>query len=542
VLLAVAAAVRLYVLVRTAVIAVDGVEYIRVAKLYSSFELTGALGQNYPPVYPALIALFHLPGFSWELAGQLVSFAAGVLTLFPLFFLVRGVYEKVESGPAASGDRSPVLLSPFYYLGRRPRVALVAGLLLAFQPEMARYSGQVRAESCYIFFAMCAIYFGWHAISSGRARNFVLLGLFSTLSYLTRPEGLGFLIVALTWVVLGIPKRCRLPWRKRLAGIAFALLPALVIAGSYVAYISTVSAGGGEPLGVRVTLKRSVASLFRGEYISEEFRPGGESLPEELSFTAPVLGWLRSYAELLGRLLCKDFYPLLSLLLLLALLRRRENPRDGPFEAFVVVIVLFFVGLFSFVRVCHRLPVQLVAPLLFLPALGFFELRGIVRDRFKLSGKALSRVSAVILLVLVAAMSQQYITPERIKRQGVRFCGEWIKGNHPDRKPRIATDLARVVFYARGTRVSLPARYLDRKKKEIERPGLEQLITERGADYLALDADTISKADMEYLHSLPQLELIKAFKPVSAEGQQVVLFKLHGAKGAPGNSPPGQRE
>jgi hypothetical protein len=502
-LLAVAAAVRLYVLLNTAVIAIDGVEYIRVARLYGSFRFTEALGQSYPPMYPALIALFQLPGLPWELAGQLVSLTAGVLALFPIFFLVRSIYDSAGS-----------------------RVALLACLLLAFQPEMARYSGQVRSESTYILFAVCAVFFGWRAISSGRGRFFALSGLFATFAYLTRPEGLGFLLLMCAWVVLGLPKRYRLPWKRRFAGIGIALLPTVMVAGSYVTYITVARASHEEPLGVRLSLKRNVSSLLRGDYISEEYRPDEESLPETLSFAVPVLGWLRSYAELTGRLLCKNLYPLLSLLLLLALLRRRENPRDGPFELFILITVIFYIGVFSFVRVCHRLPVQLVAPLLFLPALGFFELTALVRDRFKLSPKAFRRLSAVILLVLLAAMTQQFLAPERIKRQGVKLCGQWIKKNHAGPNPSIATDLMRVVFYADGAHAGLPARFLDRKKKLIEKQALRQMIAERNADFLALDADTVSKEDMEHLRSHPQLEFIDIFKPVSVEGRKVALFRV----------------
>jgi len=503
VLFLLAATVRLYVLLNTAVISIDGIEYINIAKLYGSFRFNEALSHNYPPMYPALIALFQLPGFSWEFAGQLVSFTAGVLMLLPIFFLIRRIYNSTKC-----------------------RVALVAGLLLACQPELARYSGQVRSESTYILFAVCAVFFGWRAISSSRGHFFALSGLFATFAYLTRPEGLGFLAIICAWVLLGIPKRFRLPWKRRFAGIGIALLPTVMIAGSYMTYITVARASNKEPFGIRLTLKRSVSSLFSGKYISEEYRPNKESLPERLSFAVPVLGWLRSYAELTGRLLCKDLYPLLTLLLLLALLRRKENPRDGPFEVFILITVLFHIGLFSLVRVCHRLPVQLVAHLLFLPALGFFELTALVRDKFKLSVRAYRRVSTVILIVVLAAMTQQFLAPERIKRQGVKLCGQWIKKNHANPNPRISTDLMRVVFYADGVHAKLPARFLDRKKKVIEKQALQRMIGERCADFIALDAHTVSKEDMKYLRSHPRLEIVDIFSPVSGKSQRVVLFRI----------------
>ena len=73
-LLFMAAVVRVYVLANTALISIDGVEYVRVARLYGSFKFSEALGQSYPPVYPLLIALFHAPGIPWETAKAQLAF------------------------------------------------------------------------------------------------------------------------------------------------------------------------------------------------------------------------------------------------------------------------------------------------------------------------------------------------------------------------------------------------------------------------------------------------------------------------------------
>ncbi len=522
-LLALAAVVRLYVLVNTAVIAIDGIEYIQVAKLYTTLNLSEALRQSHPPLYPVLITIFHSSGVSWELAGQLVSFVTGVLTLLPLFFLVRGAFSSTASagcqddmpeGQSAAGQDTGL------------KVALVTGLLFAFQPELARYCGQVRTEASYIFFAMCAIYFGWNAMTTGRARHFALLGLFCAFAYLTRPEGLLVLIISFAWVLLGLARRRHLSWRVRLGGLVIALLPAFLVAGSYAVYISTVPLPQmGRP---RITLKRDIQSLIRGEYIREEHRPGTEA-SQDKPVPSRVFAWGRNCVELLGRLLCKNLYLPLSLLLLLAFVRRRENPRNGPFEAYIVCIALCYIGLFAFVRVCHRLPVQLVAPLLFFPALGYFELLGILRDKFHLTGAQLTKVGAVILLVLAAGMAQQFLTPERLCRQGTRLCGEWIKAEGPYHKPRIATDLARITYYGDGQLVEPPFLYLDYRRKSIDRAGLAELIAKRRADYLAFDESTVVARDKEYLSTVRGLRFIKSFQPASGGGQKVMLYEIEDA-------------
>ena len=49
--------VRFFVAVNTEVIAVDSVEYIRLAKAFASGDYMGALDAKRPPLYPALVGL-----------------------------------------------------------------------------------------------------------------------------------------------------------------------------------------------------------------------------------------------------------------------------------------------------------------------------------------------------------------------------------------------------------------------------------------------------------------------------------------------------
>lgn len=528
-LLAAAAAARLYMVANTAVIAVDGVEYIRVAKQYGSFNFGEALGNYFPPVYPALIAIYHLPGFTWELAGQLVSFTAGVLTLLPLYFLVRGVYSRPAAGSGTSGAESRAPGSA----GPGVRLALVAGLFFAFLPDLVRHSGQVRSEACYILFAMCAIYFAWQGITFGRGRHFALFGLFTSFAYLTRPEGIGLLVVVFAWVLLGFPRQGRMPWRRRIRVIAFALLPAAIIAGSYIAHISAICGPHGEPPGLRLTLKGSPLSVLHGEWIGEEYRREIELLP-----AVSLPGWLRNWGENVGRLLLRNLHLLLLPLLALALVRRKENPRDGPFEVFVISTVLFFTAVFALMRISYRLPAQLVTPLLVLPALGYFELAGIVKEKFRLSGRSLRRFRAAVLVVIAAVMCAELVPPERIKRLGVRLCGEWVRQNHAGEKPRIATRLARVIYYAQGTCIEPPVLFLGKDRMFIDRPGIEKLITGRGADYLAFDARNLSHEDREYLNSVGGLKFLGIFQSSAAGSQPVTLYEIERSAPQENSQPP----
>ena len=81
---------RFFVAVNTEVIAVDSVEYVRLAKAFASGDYMGALDVKRPPLYPALMGLasFIIPDL--PLAGRLVSLVFGALTAVLVYFWAGG--------------------------------------------------------------------------------------------------------------------------------------------------------------------------------------------------------------------------------------------------------------------------------------------------------------------------------------------------------------------------------------------------------------------------------------------------------------------
>ncbi|MEK7880945.1 MAG: glycosyltransferase family 39 protein, partial [Deltaproteobacteria bacterium] len=98
---------RFFVAVNTEVIAVDSVEYVRLAKAFASGDYMGTLDVKRPPLYPALMGLasFIIPDF--PLAGRLVSLVFGALTVVLVYFLGRRVFDEKTGLVAAAFAAMP---------------------------------------------------------------------------------------------------------------------------------------------------------------------------------------------------------------------------------------------------------------------------------------------------------------------------------------------------------------------------------------------------------------------------------------------------
>ena len=74
-------------------------------------------------------------------------------------------------------------------------VAVVAAFLAAMSPFLARYSAHVRTEIPYLFLSTCALQLFHSGIKHRLWSRFFYGGLLAGLAYLTRPRGVGFLMV-----------------------------------------------------------------------------------------------------------------------------------------------------------------------------------------------------------------------------------------------------------------------------------------------------------------------------------------------------------
>lgn len=157
------------------VLCVDGTLYVKLAQALEQGDLTRALHLQLN-IYPAIMAVLHRLGLSWELASESWGVLVSTLTVLPLFGWVRRQFND--------------------------RVATIACLLYAVHPELIEWSPEMVRDPTFWFLVPLALYTSWRAVTEISLFYFLLTGVCIALAALTRFEGL-FVIIALSgWTVL----------------------------------------------------------------------------------------------------------------------------------------------------------------------------------------------------------------------------------------------------------------------------------------------------------------------------------------------------
>jgi hypothetical protein len=216
ILLAVAIVIHSWVVLHTEMTARDSIGFARIAMqlLEPSMARTPqdapeqvlspldvVLRSQHPPGYSVAVLgcslllkqihpvpISELPG-QLLLATQLVSATAGVLLVFPMYWLGRMLLGKPQGFAAA--------------------------LLFQFLPTPARVTSDGLTEGLYLLFLGVSLFLAARAIRLRSVKNFLLCGLAVGATYLVRPEGLLVGLVAMiallqrVWV-LAIPRRAGL--------------------------------------------------------------------------------------------------------------------------------------------------------------------------------------------------------------------------------------------------------------------------------------------------------------------------------------------
>jgi 4-amino-4-deoxy-L-arabinose transferase-like glycosyltransferase len=115
-----------------------------------------------------LVALFSKVLGDFQLSGQMISLLFRALTVIPIYYLAKD-------------------LSPMGWVS--------VGLFLAILPRHAAISADFLSDATYTFFFVSAIWLGWKALKTEDWKIFFFAGVVTALSYLTRAEGIGALLV-----------------------------------------------------------------------------------------------------------------------------------------------------------------------------------------------------------------------------------------------------------------------------------------------------------------------------------------------------------
>jgi hypothetical protein len=421
---------RVFILTNNTAIEMDGISYATMGDQISKGLFGQALNNVFSPMYPVFLGLLHLVVSDLEFSGRLVSLVSGMLVIYLSFLFSRRL--------SGSGAR-----------------ALVLAFLLAFQPYLVRYSGQVLSESlATLLFTLTVFcfYVGWQE----HRRSFIAVsGLCLVLAYLTRPEYLAFFAPLMLLLLV----------KKRVTDTVVLLLPFCILGCLYLGYLHMET-------GLWMVSKRVTLSPF---------------VPFGTFFvTIPLV--------------CYEFFiALFPPFFLFALLGYGRV--NGKYRMLVVLLTAFHILSLSFIsHSTKRYSVE------FIPICMVFSVEGmwVVSDyarRFMPRHMVFCVLGAVVIL---SGVLQSY-TPARHDRALYKAAGLFLFKSDPGSV--IASRLPIIAFYAHGQPVSLPRESAD----EGSIAGLDRLISEKKVKYLTVDEET--EKEMGFLKAyVSRLTLVREFR------------------------------
>jgi len=434
-LAAVAAAIRVYLVLTSYCISADGVAYIAMAREFHAGRFREALAWVFSPLYPFLVSITYRAIGNWELAGELLSVALGTAGVVWLYYLMREAY------------------------GRRGVAAGAAGLA-AIHPMLAAYSASARTEAGYIALVTAALLLVASGIRRQRLTDVAGAALVSGLAYLYRTEAIGVPALLAAMLAGGslVWRRWTPRWGLAAAGVLAAIF--VLAAAPYLLWLRAFT--GHWTVGRQlVTITMEATGIAAGKL--EQFREMGYQ---------PATSWLTAI-ELAPRTYIKkverDFFgscyalvqalgPLLCAALIVGLWadRRSIAARWGE-TRLAALFAMYFFG-FVLTGTGTRLILHLVPFTLGWVVIGLDETAGWLDARLSRTRSPLVRTlagPAVVLLVLIALLPRT-LFPLGYDQRGMRYAGQEIAKRGGAAVAVAGTD-PRVAFYAGAGFVPLPA-------------------------------------------------------------------------------------
>jgi len=499
-ILIIAIVVRLYSGFTTFVISTDAVQYIDQARnfvegRFNRIDYSDTVGfeSSYHPLYSFLIAVLFQCINNYEISAKVVSIIMGVSLVTAVYVIGKRIFDS--------------------------RIAFFCALILCFHPYASRLSAEILSESTYLFFFTLAIGLGFFALNNYKPLYFVGTGLSSAFAYLTRPEGVGVLMIVGFFTVFWKLSSLRVSLSRRLWCLVIMLLAFSFMASPYLIYIKKQTGHWA------LTKKKSVTELLGFENISFKQNVGSKAVEGNSESTsdhgtvkksergvsnyktvlAKPLGKIwnlgyRKYLDILMFMISKfisTYHPLLILLLIFGIITYKRIPRLGKPGIYLGLILAFYMFILFALAVVfssgehyylsrrHLMP--LVIPTMFCSAIGIQTLSNWVGKR-SVSPSTRYRwfldAKVIIPIIVICVLLPKTLKFHRAEKIGTKEAGYWLSENAQEDTSVIMGISPRMAFYAGGKHVfmspgsygemivharSLRVNYLEIYKEKIAR-------------------------------------------------------------------------
>ena len=460
-------------------IATDGCSYIWLAEDILKGDFKSGINAYLPPLLPILTAGASFIFGNLELSARMVSCLAGSLTIFPLFLLVRDIFDK--------------------------RVAIVTTIFYIIHPYLLQASAEVLTEALYFFLITSLVYILFKAIKSRKLILFMLVGLIAFLIFLARPEGITVIVLVLGWIWFPNLSKIKKEYRWKLAASFFCLIIYIVALLPFYLHFHKTT-GSWKPTLRRVT--------FLDDRIENESWPDmiKRILKWKISVNVPTL-----FSDI-----PQAYYPAFLIPLLFGLINRKSYKGFRAGEGFILSFILFRTFIITiFAGVADRYFYAFVPMALSWAGVGFWE----INDRFLRNPKVkiqnigkekICTASIIIFCIIVAACLPKGLRPIRANRATQKAVGLWMKGNAGMSEFKIAARKPQEAFYA-------GAEFYCLKQGKYE--DIIKQIREEKADFLIVDKD-IKTICPDFWDSMNENDLEPFSSKFEDTNKEIIIYKI----------------
>jgi len=208
---------RIFLIVtRQFAVSFDEAHNLRLAGSFLQNGIHGLLHPYWPPLYPAVTAIFSLVLKSLESAGRAVNILASAGVSIIIYTLTKKIFDR--------------------------NTARISALFILFYPPIAYESTDVGTEPLYTLLGLAGVLLFYNAFLQKKRIFFFFAGVLWALSYLVRPEGVGFLIVAFGFLFLSALFRLTKDKKTTfVVWISITVFGFLIISSPYLIYLKKVT-------------------------------------------------------------------------------------------------------------------------------------------------------------------------------------------------------------------------------------------------------------------------------------------------------------
>lgn len=455
---------RVILVVTAGGIANDGCLYLWLAKDIAAGDIS-KVATDLPPLFPVLTAGLSYIAGDFELAARCISCFFGALTVFPLFFLAKNIFDR--------------------------KVAIVTVLFFIAHPYLTEASGAVLTGALYYFFVTSIACLTWIAIKKKRKLIFLLVGLLLFLAFLTRFEGIALTFLVLIWIwftrLPDVTNRIR--WK-----LASSVLCLIVFMTSFFPYLLVVHQKTGKwqvcPGQERYT-RMVLEDLKKDQTPLEKIR---NVLLSNFDVSIPRIPVV----------LARAYHPLFLPFLFFGTINRKRFEKHVIGEMFILSFILTrILMLLIFAGITRRYFYAFLPIALCWAGVGFCEMdswfQGKPREKICFFKEIeFSRSALVILLVIVAIGLQRGLRPIRHHRVDQKQAGLWLRQNSELDNFSVVSMSPQESYYAGGKWHKLKGSTYSEMLNYTREKNADFLIVDKGVREVCPDFKALAKKeDME---------------------------------------------